>query len=96
MKFKDFLREDIRLVILRVLEELPMYRANSSTLFLALDQYGHSCSRDTVKTELYWLQEQGLVTLEEVDPVLVSTLTERGHDVALGRTRVPGVKRPRA
>lgn len=96
MSFKDFLREDIRLVILRTLEELPMYRSNSSTLYVALDRYGHSCSRDTIKTELYWLQEQGLVTLEDVETVLVATLTERGHDVALGRTRVPGVKRPRA
>lgn len=94
--YADFLKEDIRLVILRILNEMPTYRANSSVLCIALDRYGHSCGRDQVKTELYWLQEQGLLTIEIMEPVLVATLVERGQDVAAGRVIVPGVKRPRA
>ncbi|EDQ2494207.1 ArsR family transcriptional regulator, partial [Salmonella enterica subsp. enterica] len=36
MKFVDFLREDWRLVILRILSEMPGYSSNSSVLYGAL------------------------------------------------------------
>jgi hypothetical protein len=94
--YAEFLREDIRLVILRLLSEMVTYRANSSVLTMALDSYGHTLSRDQVKTELHWLAEQSVLTLSDVGPVLVATLTERGQDVAAGRARVPGIKRPGA
>ncbi|MGH8330742.1 MAG: VpaChn25_0724 family phage protein [Pseudomonas fluorescens] len=95
-QYADYLREDIRLVVLRLLVEMTAYRANSSVLTMALDSYGHSLSRDQVKTELHWLAEQGALTLAHVGPVLVATLTERGQDIAAGRARVPGIKRPGA
>ncbi|MCV4272307.1 ArsR family transcriptional regulator [Pseudomonas capsici] len=94
--YAEFLREDVRLVLLRLLSEMVAYRANSSVLTMALDSYGHSLSRDQVKTELYWLAEQGALDLNDVGPVLVATLTERGQDIAAGRARVPGIKRPGA
>ena len=95
-QYADYLRHDIRLVVLRLLVEMTAYRANSSVLTMALDNYGHTLSRDQVKTELHWLAEQGALTLSDVGPVLVATLTERGQDIAAGRARVPGIKRPRA
>ncbi len=96
MSYADFLRADLRLVTLRILTELPSYRGNSSVLTNLLDKLGHSATRDQVKTELRWLAEQGLLTLDEAGQVLVATLTERGQDVAEGRARVDGVQRPRA
>lgn len=95
-KFAEFIRHDIRLVILRLLVDMTAYRANSSVLTMALDEYGHTLSRDQVKTELHWLAEQGALTIEDVGPVLVATLSERGQDIAAGRARVPGIKRPGA
>ncbi|WP_025132157.1 hypothetical protein [Pseudomonas sp. PH1b] len=95
-QYAAFLREDYRLVILRLLAETTGYRANSSVLTMALDSFGHTLSRDQVKTELHWLAEQGAVTVSDVGPVLVATLTERGQDIAAGRARVPGIKRPGA
>lgn len=95
-QYADFLRQDMRLVILRLLVEMPTYRANSSVLNTALDNFGHTVSRDQVKTELHWLAEQGALAIEDVGPVLVATLTERGQDIAAGRARVPGIKRPGA
>lgn len=94
--YSDFIRQDIRLVILRLLAEMTGYRANSSVLTMALDTFGHALSRDQVKTELNWLAEQGVLTLDDVGPVMVATLTERGQDIAAGRARVPGIKRPGA
>lgn len=94
--FTEYLREDMRLLILRLLAELPAYKANSSVLTHGLDQYGCAATRDQVKTQILWLAEQDLVTVEDLGPVLVATLTERGGDVAKGRAIVPGVKRPGA
>lgn len=94
--YADFLRKDMRLVLLRVLLEMPGYRANSSVLATMLHPLGHSATRDQVKTELRWLAEQGLIAVEEVASVLVCTLTERGQDVAEARAVVDGVARPRA
>jgi Fe2+ or Zn2+ uptake regulation protein len=95
-QFANYIREDQRLVILRVLASMPSYTANSSVLHTALGQVGHNPSRDQVKTEIHWLAEQGLVTIEEVFDLLVARITERGADVVAARTVVPGVKKPGA
>jgi Fe2+ or Zn2+ uptake regulation protein len=96
MNYSDFLRHDQRLVLLRILLEMPAYKANSSVLANMLSQLGHSVSRDLVKTELRWLSEQGMLAVQEVASVLVATLSERGQDVAEGRAVVDGIARPRA
>ncbi len=94
-KYADFLREDQRLALLRLLAEMPSYRSNSSVLVSVMRTWGHDMSRDQVKTELTWLGEQGLLKVEDnLETVLVVALTERGADVAAGRVTQPGVKRP--
>lgn len=94
--FASFLAEDRRLVILRVLADMPAYRTNSFLLTTLLGKFGHEPSADQVKGDLAWLQEQQLVTVEVVESVHIATLTTRGADVAAGRAVVPGVKRPGA
>lgn len=97
MSFQDHLKEDMRLVVLRSLSELPTYRSNSSVLHSFVTRYGHSFSRDQLRTELHWLAEQGLLVIEEnLGAVLVVKLTERGVDVANGLVITHGVKRPSA
>lgn len=96
MSFSHFLVEDQRLVLLRLLHEMPGYQSNSSVLVSGLAHYGHSVSRDQIRSQLAWLEEQGLVTCQQLETVTVATLTERGSDVATGRARQPGVKRPGA
>ena len=96
MSYAQYLREDQRLVILRTLNEMPSYTANSSVLHGLLQRYGHNPSRDQVKTELRWLEEQGLVTIDDISDVLIARITERGTDVAAARVVVPGVKKPGA
>lgn len=94
--FAERLLEDRRLVLLRILADLPAYKANSSVLSLALDSFGHTVSRDFVRGQLAWLEEQGLVSVDDMGPVLLATLTERGLDTARGAVVVPGVARPGA
>ena len=92
--FTELLNADRRLVILRCLSEDPGYDLNESVLQSMLNAIGHNASRDRIRTDLQWLDEQGLVTLREVVSVKIATLTSRGMDVACGKATVPGVKRP--
>lgn len=98
MSYKQFVAEDRRLVILRLLDEDPGGSHNHAVLQQALKGWGHTVSRDVVKGDLAWLAEQGLVTVSMIgdgDAYHVATLTDRGADVASGATIVPGVKRAR-
>lgn len=94
MSFDELLIQDQRLVILRALRSDLGYSHNESIIHSILERFGHKVSRDKVKSHLAWLQEQGLVTLEEVCGYYVATITQRGVDVADGAAVVPGVKRP--
>ncbi len=95
MSLRDLLEEDRRLVILRSLVDVGG-EANESILNDCLDAYGHRVSRDQVRAQLAWLQEQGVVTIETVGSYMVASLTGRGQDAAEGRCVVPGIKKPRA
>lgn len=96
MSYSEFLRRDMRLVILRILSELPSYRGNSSVIANLLHQLGHTWTRDQVKAELRWLAEVGTLTVDEAGSVLVATLAERGQNAAEGLITIDGIARPRA
>jgi hypothetical protein len=93
--FEERLTEDRRLMILRILQQMPANRSNSSVIADSMSLWGHHLSRDYVRTQLRWLEEQELMYVEDVRGVLVVNLTERGHDVATGAAVVDGVKKPR-
>src|SRR6185369_141298 len=93
-KFAELVTYDIRLVILRALAEDLGYSHNESILHSILSEFGHQVSRDRVKTELSWLQDQQLLEIKDVAGCMVATITQRGAHVAAGNATVPGVKRP--
>lgn len=96
MSYSDLLIQDARLVLLRVMHEMPSRRANSSVLCTILDEkYGHALELADVKRELRWLEEHELVEIETAGSVLLATLRDRGEMVVKGRITVEGVKRPR-
>lgn len=85
----------VRLSILRLLDQVPAYSANDSILTQSVEQLGLACTRDQMRGHLGWLEEQRAVTL--VHPaagLVVATLTERGADIAHGRSTIHGVQRP--
>jgi len=97
--YARYVLEDMRLLMLRLLSELPAYTANSSTLHSALQSWGHHVARGDVVRQLHWLAERALVELETItEDVLLVRLLDRGLDVAQGIIRHPGIKpvRPRA
>ncbi|MCJ8285117.1 ArsR family transcriptional regulator [Halomonas sp.] len=95
MSYRQFAAADQRMVVLQALEEDPGYSHNEGVLRSVLGTFGHQVSRDSLRTELAWLAEQGLITLSDAGGVQVARLTARGQDVAQGHARVPGVARPR-
>lgn len=95
MSYEEIVASDQRLVLLQVLEENVDYAHNETVLQRALEAMGHSISSDRLRTELAWLSEQGLITVENLAGLQVAKLTNRGEDVALGHARVPGSARPR-
>lgn len=90
------LAEDRRGVLLRVLLDQGDFALNDGVLQGALETFGHRVSRDTVRADLAWLEEQALVSLAKLhgDTLWIANLSRRGEDVATGRAIVPGVKRP--
>ena len=90
----ELFRQDRRLVILRFLADDEGYSLNTSLLQSALESVGHRVSRDMVEGDAAWLEAQGLLRLERVGPVTVVHLTQAGADVAAGRAKHPGVRKP--
>ena len=92
--FAEHVAADRRLMTLRLLEQAPDYRGNAFLLQNALAGFGHAVGMDRLATDLSWLAEQDLVQVESVGGVSIAKLTQRGLDVAEGRSMVPGVARP--
>lgn len=92
--YLEDLRRHRRLVILRILSEVPTNRANASLLRAGVESVGVPSTRDDMTTDIQWLVDQSLVTSEQHVSVQLVTITARGDDVANGRAIVPGVARP--
>jgi hypothetical protein len=93
--YSRLLAEDRRLTILRTLEQDADYSVNDFVLKRALEQLGHNVSRDMLRADLTWLDDQRLLRLRRLndDAIWVAIATEDGVDVARGRPH-PGVARP--
>lgn len=94
MDYGQHIAAHVRITILRLLESQPTYKLNSSLLCDGCDAMGLPVTRDGIATQLAWLAEQGLVTLDDLGRLVIAKLTARGLDVAHGKARVPGVKPP--
>lgn len=95
MSYQDFQTAGRRLGILRILQRRNQFTSNEYSLNDELGgNYGHHVSKDTLHTDLAWLEEQGLVIVQQPRAGWIATLTSRGADVAEGRAIVPGIARP--
>ncbi|PTS73812.1 hypothetical protein DBR17_17835 [Sphingomonas sp. HMWF008] len=95
MSYFDYHMEHVRLAVLRVLTEAPGYAGNDSVLASAIGALGLTVTRDQLRTQIAWLEEQNLITTVRPTPsLIVAKITERGCDVAKGVAVIPGVQRP--
>ena len=96
MNFAELQREDQRLVILQLLLKAPGYSANESVMRAGLESFGHNISQHELAGVIDWLEDTGLVSTEKITSFIrVAVLTARGADVAEGKARHSGVRRPR-
>jgi hypothetical protein len=98
MSMVETIARSRRREILRLLTQAPpQFQGSSRVLHSALvSDFAFPPSLDQVKSDLVWLAEQGLVTVEVLadNRTIMGTLTARGADVAAGRAIVPGVEAP--
>jgi hypothetical protein len=95
MSLRETMAEHQRLCILRVLSAAPEYRLNDSIIRGSLDDFGLGAGRDELRGVLTWLESNGLLTLNvPAATAIVAQLTERGLDVAQGKSVYPGVHKP--
>lgn len=92
--FADTLRRHRRLIILRALAGFPGYAANESVIEDVLDKFRVTSTRDQVRTELAWLQEQGFVVIEDIADLMLATITLAGADIAAGKRVHPDIEKP--
>lgn len=91
MSYADSITAARRLAILLALCFAPGYTLNRAALRDQVEMTGYVTSSDKMASEVAWLAEMELVEQLELDAV---RLTDRGEDVALGRSNTPGVRRP--
>lgn len=95
LDFFDYTMGHARLAVLRALVEAAQHTANDSVLASEMDRLGLPVTRDQLRNQLRWLEEQGLIRLTRpTDALLVASLRERGAEVAVGRAQIDGVQRP--
>lgn len=93
--FADYRREELRLVLLRLLSEQPGRQANSSTLHAGLQFVRIIVERYEVIETLRFLQTHGLVELEQLGgfngELYGAKLLTRGMDVVRGHLAIDGI-----
>ena len=96
MALIDIKNEHQRRSILTALSAMVGFGANHSMVRDTCASFGVEMSSDTIKTQLYWLEEQGLVSVKSQGKYLIAELKARGQDVVDGLVLIPGIKRASA
>lgn len=94
MQYAEHMARDLRLVMLKSLAKHPAYSANDTILQMEAEAFGHSRSRDAIRTELRHLADVGGVTIKEAGTVIVATLTLKGLEHVQAKTVLEGVNQP--
>ena len=83
-----------RLAVLIHLQACSGHCSNGEILYEVANGVGIVTSREAMAADLSWLRDKDLVSIEDHSGFLVVTITAQGLDVALGRARQDGVRRP--
>lgn len=92
---------DQRLMLLQALGAASGYSLPERALLRFLQSMSAPLSADGLRTQLAWLEEQGLLAIAKVQPLpdaapeWTARINSRGLDVVDGIARTPGIARPR-
>ncbi|WP_018701413.1 hypothetical protein [Amorphus coralli] len=97
MTLDRIMREEARLIILRLLNEQSNGKLASSMIQSTLDEmFGISRTREWVHQELRFLADVGAVRLTPATTIVIAEITRQGVDHVERRAVLEGVKRPSA
>ena len=95
MSHETYVREDVRLILLRALHEQDGETLSDTLLLRTLEAWGHRKSMAFVRNELRWLErEASALELREMGDHLIAILTQTGADHVERRIALEGVARP--
>ncbi|WP_153769243.1 hypothetical protein [Labrenzia sp. CE80] len=94
MSYAEHAAADCRLIILKALAKEADHRLNETMLSHVLETFGHSKSRDYIRTQLRQLEDLLAVRLTEAGSVLVAELMRSGLDHVERRAFLAGVLKP--
>jgi len=92
--YDSFMAEDARLVILKELARQTSGSLNETILQKVLETFGHTRSREWVRTQLRKLEELGAIALVPAGTVMIASLRQAGLDHVERRSLIDGVARP--
>jgi hypothetical protein len=92
--FETRLREEARLVILRLLAEQADGTLSSSMFETILPSYGINRPRAWIHEEMAYLASLGAIHVVDQATVRIATITRKGRDHVMRRLRIEGVRPP--
>lgn len=84
--------EDRRRMVLWFLAYDTDYTLGDQMLITAFELRGKNITSDQLVNTLMWLSEQGFVTIKNIEGERFATITDRGLEVARGKSRAAGVR----
>lgn len=94
MEFAEHAAQDCRLIILKALADEHDHRLNENMIVPLLKTYGHTKSREYVRTQIRKLGELGAIAVTEAGTVLVAELKQPGLDHLERSAFLDGVRKP--
>ena len=82
-------KKERRATILRALSHGSRFSADEWFIRAALRGFGYRCSKDTVRSDLIWLRDQGFLTTEFFVDHMIATLVERGLEATYHESGEP-------
>lgn len=93
--YQEKFNEEVRLVILKALNEEPNHRLNESLLMQVLTNFAMNRTREHLRTQLRWLADQAsAIKITEAGSVLIAELTQAGAEHLERVSTIEGVKKP--
>jgi len=93
--YKDFVDQNVRLIILKALAMETNASLNDSLLERELEVFGYKRTREYLRNQMRWLEtEAGAVRISAAGTALIATLTRTGRDHVERRLVLEGIQRP--
>lgn len=93
--YSDHFDAEVRLIILKALDGEQGKALNDSLIMVVLQQFAVRRSRDYLRIQLAWMEENGgAIRLTKAGTSVIAHLTERGAEHLARNSLIVGIKPP--